>query len=647
MSGLIVLAPQETESEEHDFKTYSAYLDDLPVIYHPQQDAEDRSVQPQPVRQDVGNNPFETRSESGDIFAQGDFSQGQGQEYFHRPSGRNPSKFLTSEGADIETPGKLKHLSRILLAAGVSSPAALEVVGDELFVTDGNTVKRTSNFTLFTSEDPHAGEGAVPVLDMAAAGAEMFVALGANGLHRRTSGAIYGHYRPDGATNLDTGDTRVVRWLRSRPWVIGDAGRSLYEVLNDSTPDRLGDRLPEGWTGTDIFQSGPYIFMPAVNKQAGLSQIFHYRLKEDASGFEPRGSSIEFPGDQLFYVGRAALGQVYLGGGKKNDSGGFDPVVYRANVSSEGFISLEEKIAEGSGAGALDLSIRSITLLGETLLFGWSLGVGHDYGSREGIAIHYPARAAFAHHHAYATDITTPKSPLALRSYKGRVVWVTSSGLYYEDPAALRPTTRVISSIGDWSTPSPKIWDRLEVLTTPLESGTAVDVYYTLEHPDQNNWELAGSHSSPGSTRASFLLDDVTSSVLAVKLESRANSSATSAPQIIGFSVRSNPAPEAEWIHIRTVRVAALQQKSEDSDYVRDEDPNETVTTLKRLLHRSIVLHEQPGSYRVQVKGVSIRFVGEPQYAGTEGEPEKNHFDVQMIFQGTDEIAGAGEIRVV
>ena len=135
-----------------DFTVYDSYIDDgtnaVGYILHDteQTRAGDQSLRLQPVRQDVGNNPAEIRPESGDLFAQSDFSHGDGQEYFHH-TGRDPRRFLHSEGFDIAVPGKLTHLHEMLSATpggalgmgdiAVADGLPFYVDGDDLYVGDG------------------------------------------------------------------------------------------------------------------------------------------------------------------------------------------------------------------------------------------------------------------------------------------------------------------------------------------------------------------------------------------------------------------------------------------------------------------------------------------------------------------------------
>ena len=161
---------------ENDYTVYDAYIDSLGVLFYGGSKPSTRSLPLRPVRQDVGNNPFEQRPESGDIFAQGEFSNGSGQEFFHRP-GRDERKFLSSEGFDISNRGKLTHLYRSTLVPNASvttAATAMAQVGDKVLVFDGSVVKRADTFPTGWDTEVVAG---VTGYDIVAAGAEAFAGV--------------------------------------------------------------------------------------------------------------------------------------------------------------------------------------------------------------------------------------------------------------------------------------------------------------------------------------------------------------------------------------------------------------------------------------------------------------------------------------
>lgn len=630
----IVLMPVDPVDSGLDFNKYHAYINAMGVIYAEGGEAVEQrqSLRLRPVRQDVGNNPFETRPESGDIMAQGDFSRGQGQNFLHRQGISDPSKAYYMEGFDIEEVGVLTHLPDLDVAAGVLAPRAMTQALGELFIADGTNVKRTTDLATFTSEDPHNAEPATTVLDLASSGDEVFAALGTNGLHRR-AGAAWAHYQI-AATNVNTGDTRRVYWIRGRPFVVGEGGRSVYEVVV-AAPARIGDILPAGWIYESMFTAGNFIYGCAVNALSGLSLLRIFALKSDASGYEWRGDT-NMPRGTVIFCGANEFGKVYLGGGRKNKQGGFDPVLFQAVADGDGFIYLEQKLAQGKGAGALDLAVRSIEPAGEYLLVGWSLGPGSPYGAREGLAAIYPARGAFVHAQSQDVAPNPVEAVTDIITYGGKVVFTTSDTLAYEDTTQLRSESFVVSSAGDWSNGGLKSWDLVQVWYRPLAVGQQIDVYYTTKQPKENDWTLLGSATIPGSQKTTFRLN-AESTYFALKLVSRATADGTTAPQITGYSVRSNPKPEeSEWVLVRTIELVESNRKNEEAEEAFFK-PKEDRRTLERLLYSWVTLYEPGGDvWDVRVEDVQVTEIGDPIHEATSGQDEKEGYRIRMTFVGTE-----------
>lgn len=649
---VIILAPSSADAvETRDFSRYDGFIDDLGILLDQGQDssATNRTVNTRPPKQDTGQNKYETRPEVGDVFSQGNFSHGQGQEFFHDLEA-DPAKYLWGDGFNIESLRKLAHLRKAAVGGTVTASTSIEQVLDQVYVANGTDVLRTSDFSTYTTEDPSGAEAAATVLSLAAQGSKLFAAIGTGGVHVRSSAGVWTHYQPDAATDLAlAGSTSatLVRTLRARLFVVGD-GDSLYEVVATSAPAVLGDVLPEGWTYTDVFEGGEFIYALAVDAAAGLSRVYHFRLKEDASGFEPVGSSGVLPRGQLAYTGIEYLGKVFLAGGKRNASNGYDPVLYQCVIGDSGFLFLEQKIAEGEGSGALDLSVRALVPHDENLVFGWSQGSSHPYEIREGLGVFHLARGAFANFVQVSPAPATPKSPLDIAIFKGRMCWVTSSGVYAEDPSVLVATATLISSIGDWNSAGEKNWSEVEITHPALPAGTSIEVYYTTEHPSVGNWTLIGTNGTEGSLGKTFQLTDVTSVFLTIKIVSRANTAGTEAPELATFAVLSDPAPrEPEWMLARTFTIAEKMQKDEDAEPIYYTDPNATISSLEDLIFKWVTLYEQPSTWRLHVEQVTVNRVGEPQYASTVGETSANVFTVEMVFRGKKLTSDSGEIRVV
>lgn len=110
---VVTLAATQAASDR-TFSDYHAYLDSPGLIFF--QPSQSQPVPLQAPRQDVGQPPTEITFGSGFRFAMGDFSHGQGQDFYHRDD-RDEAKFLHQEGYDLSTPDTLGHLRQTLLNA--------------------------------------------------------------------------------------------------------------------------------------------------------------------------------------------------------------------------------------------------------------------------------------------------------------------------------------------------------------------------------------------------------------------------------------------------------------------------------------------------------------------------------------------------
>lgn len=633
LQGIGTLDPGATFTPKLDFTVYDLYLDDGQNVYAAivHEDAETKgTTNANPIRaekQDVGQNPLEQRPEFGDHFAQGDFSHGADQDYFHH-AGRDERKFLASEGFDIGEPGVLRHLHTVGETLDSTTVGAVAQAGDGLFATDGTSVKRHDGILpgQWANEDPHAAEGATTVEDITSRGAEVFAALGVNGVHIRDSVGAWTHFRPDGATNLVVGTATRVAWLKDRLMVVGTGGREIFEVLVDSTPTAL-KTLPEGWTFENVFEAGAFLYAPAVNADAGLSRIHIFGLNSAASSLEDKGS-VPIPRGELIYVGIGDPGGIFLGGGRRTPEGGYDPVFYQAIQSQEGFLQLL-KITQGEGAQALDCSVRAFESLGDAIVFSWSIGSGAPTGARTGLGWYHLGRAAFAFHLKKEVASAAPVTDIIF--HRGVLFFVVKGdGVYFENMNTFVGQAYLLSSIADWGTAGLKSWDQSEVSHKALPSTSSVVLQYSTEHPDEGLWTNALTSSIAGSLGAAGRLSDIVSRLFAVRLISNAASGGASAPEIQTFSVRSNPTRSSpEFILTRFLRVLPKDRKDPKAAPVTI-DPVARRIALQQLLDSWVTVYEPGITWTAFVKDVSDAEPAEPFLSATNGERLKEAYLVRL-----------------
>ena len=634
-AGRLIIEAEGAPSR--DFTRFDAYIDtpteSRGLLFYDELQPETTARRLQPVRTDVGDNPEEMRPDFGNFFGQADWHRGMGQRYFHRP-GRDPAKFFWSEGFDVSEPGRLRHLRAVGQALASTTIGALAQAGGLPFVADGTVVRRgNGNFPgTWTAEDPHAGETpATTVEDLTAEGARLFAALGNNGVHVRSSGGTWSHYKPDGTTNLAISPATRVAWVKDRLMVVGGTdSRSIYEVTSSSSPPPV-ETLPEGWRFEHIFEAGGFIHACAINTAAGLSRVHHYGLNSSGTALEKK-SSTPLPKDQICFSGAGYLGLAFLGVGRRNADGGYDPILYRATIRSDtGELDYVE-VREEAGSGTADLGVRAIAPLGETVLVGWSLGSGAFGGARDGLAIYHFGRDSFAHH-LRTSGGGGARRVVDILPFAGRVLFsLAGGGLYYEDLATYVGSAQLVSSLADFGSAGLKIWDRLELAHEPLPSGTSVKFEYATTPQENATWTEAFTSGTAGSEGTSVRLSGVRARFFAVRLDSLAQPGA--APVILGFSVRANPSPQQpEYQLVRYVRLLSRDRRDERAELVY-QDPRELLRWLQDRLWTFVDFHEPGFSWTAWVEDVSTVEPAQPLYDSTSGEPLRDAFVVRLVMTG-------------
>lgn len=610
-----------------DYSSHDAYLIDTPLRFYNGEGAnhETTTIQLQPPQTDVRNNPNTMPSALGQYFAQGDFSHGAGQPYFHYQSS-DQAKYLHSEGFDISEPGLLKHLHAVLSAHGgaLTGGRSTQCQG-MLFVADGQEIRVYDPITgNSTTEDPHDSEGAATVYDLTTEGDQVYAALGANGIHVRAADGTWSHY--------SDAEAILVAFLKDR--LVASTARIFYEITASGAETGMDIlTLKEGWTFTDVGENGPFIYAPAIDEDSGLSKVHHFGLDGDLN-VQAQGSTW-LPNNELCYSFKGYLGITFLGCGRVNSSGGKDALLYKAVPDGDGFLDLQ-LVQESEGAGTRDLAIKAFATQGRNVLFGWTLGADSPYGVREGLGKYDPALDAFSTHLASSTSTSTPDPVLSCGVFEGRVFFVTVDGVYYEDTTKYVAQASLISSIATFQNAGLKKWDESEIATKELPATSSVDLQYSLSHPEEDDWSLAGEHTTTDETTARFRHANTEGARLAVKLVSNATSGQTLAPEIESFNVRANPTVEnVEYRLIRTVHLMGQMAKGQRGQ-VKYYNPREVRDDLRaQMFEAGLDWHEPDASYDVRLVQMSeIKTIN--NYATTNGDPRKEEYIVVLVLEGRE-----------
>lgn len=618
---MAVLAPITTTSEDRDYSRFSAYADTQGLIRFTGENAQNSiSTLPlEPPRTDTLANQNEMPSALGREFAYNDFSHGQGQASFHKRSS-DPAKVLHSEGFDISEIGVLTHLRDTVANAAAFSGATGKTCKAQgyIFVTDGQGIKRFSTVSgAATAIDPHNGEAATTVYDITAEGDTIYAALGTNGIHLSTdAGATWSHHNDAQAI--------LVAFLKER--LIAATARLLYEITASGVAPSPKTTLKTGWTFTDLGETGQFVYASAIYEDGGQSRVYHYGL-DSSLAFTEQGSSV-LPNDDLCYSVTGYLGMVLLGCGRVNSSGGRDALVYKAVPDSSGFLPIQ-LVADSTGAGASDFSVKAITVKGRRFLFGWSLGSGAPFGARSGIAVYDPALDAFAHHLAIASGNVT-----SIEVFDGRLVMV-SGAIYYEDLSNYVAEATLISSTADFNNPGPKNWDRTRITHKALPTGASVDLQYSLRSPEEGVWSAIDTSNIPGATEAVFRHSNVEGARWTLKIISSATSDASDAPQIESFSTRSNQSvDQAEYRIIRTFILA--DRLTLNRREVR-QDPRDVRDYIEGKYREWFDYFEAdyPLGFYVRLSDYSIIEPSDTAYQLAGGDVPEDFYLIQVVLEGT------------
>lgn len=625
----VTLTAPAIASQIRDYDKWNCFLDSQGFLLYQGEGAERQTdVIPLQVPQtDTRANEGEMPSALGRRFSQTDWSHGAQQLRFHNG---DSAKFHHSEGIDVSEIGLLRHLRATALnpmgALTAGSSGRMAQTGNATFVCDGTNLKRFSDATaLPTTEDPHAGEGAVAVEDVAAEGARLFVALGVNGIHLRDAAGVFTHYSAAAAIR--------VAFLKER--LIAADARNLWEITASGAAPAAKLTLKEGWTFTSIAELDGFIYASAIHEASRQTRIHRFGL--DASLNVTWQGSTEFPENELIYTIKSNVGVLLLVGGRTNDATptGKAAVVYKATADENGKLSYS-LIAESKGAGTRDLASRAIATFGRKFLFGWTLGSASPFGVREGIAVYDLASDSFTHHLFSSLTTTTPDPVLGISVFAGRIVFITIDGLYYEDTSKFVSQAYLITSTMTFGHAGLKNWDISEETHKELPSTCSVQLEYSMIEPEAGEWNIAGTQAVPESTEALYRHPGVDSAELSLKIVSNASTSQTSAPEIKSFSVRATPTlAQPEHRVVRTVRIFD-QDRGADRMSAILQNPVTIRDWLRSKINKRVDYYESdtPNGYAVRLVGMS-ELSPVPPPSDFDGDPFGEGFICRLVLEGT------------
>lgn len=486
----------------------------------------------------TAENPEDIRDGFGELFSRVDFTGGEGLDLAHRREAESvdSTRYWDSKGVSIrdEDPSKLNRATLLpatdLIEAASDSDLHLAFDGTAVYMTKGTTVRRSVNPSattpVFVDDDPHAGEGAVAVLDLASLGVDVYAALGTNGVHKRSgSTGTWAHFSGFGALRI---------W-EAKDTLFASSGPVLATLDRTTGAATTVTTLPAGETWTAVADAGAAVLAAASNG-------YIYAVAEG-----------ETPGSLV------VKGQTDVG-----------PDIPYAICSGHGQVFYATRQATGAGATGkwwrAEFSSSAFVLGEKALLRHWAHVLGDDDGldhaprcmvaTRNGVYAGVSEEdGAFLWRYDQGTtarsrDLDAHASGLVmdLLEVNGQLFFsVAGHGLRRESRTTYEATGYLIGPLGDLFTASEKAWGGAILDHEALPGGASVELAYTVEpaaltDPDSPLWTVVKRvHGGVDTTETP--IPGAQGRYIAGRLRFFSSSDGSASPAVRGFTFRAYPGP--------------------------------------------------------------------------------------------------------
>lgn len=511
----------------------------------------------------------------------------RGMETWHKGAGQtwadkadsDPARFFDSYGVDPWTPGQLSLLRGTDQKRATSNLNldVIEVQGT-VYLSDGEEVYRSADIELnvptWTGIGIQNGEAGTEVLGMASDGGYLYVALGANGIHRYgVLTAVSSHY-----SDLVTND---VAFVAGR--LMASAGSSIYNVIAaGAAPTALYTHpnpfwIWRGWT------AGPtHIYVGGTNN-IGDSAIYKMTIQPDGTGLQPPSVALDLPsGETLLNIFRyldfvviattlgirlAAIGSDgNLTAGRSIPVPGLESHQYAGMAAHDRFVWFSWPViaTSASGLGRLDLS----TFTDDSLT------------------------------PAYAKDVAATGLPDGVNAVRSvisdvsnrRVFTIAGAGVWREHFSRLVVSGTLDSGNVTYGIPDPKVTTVLDVRHLPL-AGAITGSLST----DGGESLAVGSLSTPLEVDSAPLpTAEARGEYFRWRLTlARAVASTATGPTVTRATLKAHPAPRRPG---RIITVALLlSERDEVAGAIRGRDPRADLDTLLSYERDGVVVDYQEG----------------------------------------------------
>lgn len=482
-----------------------------------------RREQPQAQRLDTATNPEDFVPETGLFFSINDFTGGEGLDYAHRPNTR-PDRFWDSRGVDVSPsePGRPKsaRLLRDIEAVGAfTGIGRMDHTSDTLFVADGNNVVVVTDpaaaAPTTSTEDPHAGQTATDVLDVAVLTDQPYVALGSSGIHRRTATDTWEHWSDLAAERVWDAKGRILAAVGSE---LSEAAAAAGSTLLLTADEDIAD----------VVDAGSHILV-------GAGKYIHaLTFDEETLAILPVARTQLFRNEKVTSLAHSATGLLFIGTREYNGVGAIGRW-YWARVGDDGSVGDLNLIRRwGDGESTADQAPYTIIV------------------TRESAFTAVDEQSAGPHLWRY--DLTTggrsreheldgAGTVVSLASVAGRLFASHDSGLHRESSDYVT-TGYVITPLFDHHTSRPKLWSQVTVDIVDVPDAT-VAIYYSTQRsaindPDHFSWTLAATLE--GGESSTHNVSTPPSRFLALKVVlNTPEGDLTTTPEVLSLSSKAYP----------------------------------------------------------------------------------------------------------
>lgn len=465
MTGSIhTAAPADASKVDRPFAAgYTARINDtlLRLAVTPQTPLTIQSAPLEPPKVNTATSAEDLSNDFGSLFTRFDFSGGEGLDFAHRPNA-DPTRYWDSEHIDVSgyRPGQPRTIRLLHETSNIesSTDTNLDLAwdGTALYMAEGNTIRRSTDPTAgtpsFSDDDPHAAEGAVTVDGICGEPGIVYAALGANGIHKRSSGT-WAHFSDYTADNV---------WC-AKGFVIASDANVLVEAAAGAGSTTLVT-LPDDGVWNDVADAGTHILATASNG-------YIYALADDGMGALELKSQT-FIGTGLEPQGVAAAhGDVFYTTTDDTPAGGVIGRWWRSTLLDNGELSNATLIRQwGAEDTSDDYTPHSLV----STLDAVYVGVPEASAS---YLWRYDLITGGRSRHL---DMDTTGSILSVTVIEKRLFAAVSGAGLLREEDTFETDGYIIGPLGDFSTSTEKSWVGAFIDTEDVADGT-VSLYYSTD----------------------------------------------------------------------------------------------------------------------------------------------------------------------